>query len=98
MESGDLDRMRKAGIEVEKDHPLRWYSLARLNKRTHRKLMVVDGKIGFTGGVGIADKWMGQAENEEHWRDSHFRVEGPVVARWHASCFVRLMEVSEPWT
>ena len=65
-------------------HPLHWYHLARLNNRTHRKLLVVDGRVGFTGGVGIADKWTGDAQDPEHWRDTHYRVEGPVVAQMQA--------------
>jgi cardiolipin synthase len=85
MDAGDLDRMRQAGVQVEKYHPLRWYTLARLNNRTHRKILVVDGKIGFTGGVGIADKWLGHAQDSEHWRESHFRVEGPAVAQMQAA-------------
>jgi cardiolipin synthase len=76
-----LDVMRGAGVQVEQYHPLRWYHLARMNNRTHRKLLVVDGKIGFTGGVGIADVWKGHAQDPNHWRDSHYRVEGPVVAQ-----------------
>lgn len=55
-----------------------------MNNRTHRKLLVVDGVIGFTGGVGIADRWRGRTEDEKHWRDSHFRAEGPVVAQIQA--------------
>ena len=65
-------------------HPLHWYNLGRLNNRTHRKLLVVDGSVGFTGGVGIADEWTGNAQDPEHWRDTHFRVEGPVVAQMQA--------------
>ena len=65
--------------------PLHWYHLARFNNRTHRKLLVVDGRVGFTGGVGIADKWDGHAEDADHWRDTHYRVEGPVVAQMQAT-------------
>jgi cardiolipin synthase len=84
MEPALLDEMRKSGVEVRKFHPLRWYTLGRLNDRTHRKLLVVDGRIGFTGGVGIAPEWTGHAQDPQHWRDSHFRVEGPVVAQMQA--------------
>jgi cardiolipin synthase len=55
-----------------------------MNNRTHRKVLVVDGKVGFTGGVGIADVWTGNAQDPEHWRDTHFRAEGPVVAQMQA--------------
>jgi hypothetical protein len=55
-----------------------------LNNRTHRKLLTVDGQIGFTGGVGIADEWPGSAQDENHWRDTHFRAEGPVVGQMQA--------------
>lgn len=85
MEPDLLERMERAGVVVRRYHPPRWYTLSKLNNRTHRKLLVVDGRIGFTGGVGIADPWMGNAEDEEHWRDSHFRVEGPVVAQMQAA-------------
>ena len=80
-----LERMKQAGVEVCKYHPLRWYNLGRINNRTHRKLLVVDGAIGFTGGVGIADEWLGDAEDAEHWRDGHYRVEGPAVAQMQAA-------------
>jgi cardiolipin synthase len=85
MDRGDLQTMERSGIQVEKYHPLRWYTLARLNNRTHRKLLVVDGRVAFTGGVGIADKWSGHAQDPDHWRDSHFRVEGPAVAQFQAA-------------
>src|SRR5437667_7896684 len=80
-----LDTMRDAGVEIEKYHPPRWYTLNKLNNRTHRKLLVVDGRLGFTGGVGIADEWDGDAEDPEHWRDTHFRLEGPAVAQMQAA-------------
>ena len=76
-----LDGMRAAGVTLLKFHKPHWYTLAKLNNRTHRKLLVVDGAVGFTGGVGIAPKWTGNAQDADHWRDSHFRVEGPVVAQ-----------------
>jgi cardiolipin synthase len=72
-------------VEVRRYHPLRWYNLARMNNRTHRKLLVVDGRVGFTGGVGIADPWSGNAQDAEHWRDSHYRLEGPAVAQMQAA-------------
>ena len=80
-----LDAMREAGVEIEKYHPPRWYTLHKLNNRTHRKLLVVDGRVGFTGGVGIADEWDGNAEDPAHWRDTHFRLEGPAVAQMQAA-------------
>ncbi|WP_194713958.1 phospholipase D-like domain-containing protein [Noviherbaspirillum soli] len=84
MDDKDLEQMRQAGVEVRQYHPLRWYNLGRINNRTHRKLLVVDGRIGFTGGVGIAGQWTGNAQDPDHWRDSHFRAEGPVVAQMQA--------------
>ncbi len=85
MDSRYLDTMRAAGVEIEKYHPPRWYTLHKLNNRTHRKLLVVDGRVGFTGGVGIADEWDGNAEDPAHWRDTHFRLEGPAVAQMQAA-------------
>jgi cardiolipin synthase A/B len=79
-----LDQMKAAGVDVRKFHKPAWYNLARLNNRTHRKILVVDGKTGFTGGVGIAPKWTGAGQDAEHWRDSHFLIEGPVVAQMQA--------------
>jgi cardiolipin synthase len=85
MEEAYLDSMRQAGVEIEKYHPPAWYTLDKLNNRTHRKLLVVDGRVGFTGGVGIADNWLGQAQDPDHWRDTHHRVVGPVVAQMQAA-------------
>ena len=80
-----LEELEVAGVTVERYHPLKWYHLARMNNRTHRKLLVVDGRIGFTGGVGIADNWDGNADSPDHWRDSHYRIEGPAVAQMQAA-------------
>jgi len=81
MEQALIDELKAAGVEIQKYHPPHWSHLGRLNNRTHRKLLVVDGSVGFTGGVGIAEQWTGNAQDPEHWRDTHFRVEGPVVAQ-----------------
>ncbi|WP_454873325.1 cardiolipin synthase [Paraburkholderia xenovorans] len=79
-----LSLLRDAGVEVIQYHKPHWTGLGRMNDRTHRKLLVIDGRIGFTGGVGIAPEWTGHAENEKHWRDTHFRVAGPVVGHMQA--------------
>ena len=80
-----VEEMQAAGVEVERYHAVHWYSLGRLNNRTHRKVLIVDGSISFTGGVGIADQWLGHAENPAHWRDMHFKVTGPVAAQMQAA-------------
>ena len=85
MDDALLEQIKAAGVEVHQYRPLKWYNLGRLNNRTHRKLLVIDGRIGFTGGVGIADQWEGHAEDPDHWRDLHFRIEGPVVAQFQAA-------------
>jgi cardiolipin synthase len=84
LDKASLDKMKDAGVEIERYHEPHWSHLPRLNNRTHRKILVVDGKVGYTGGVGIADKWRGDAQDAEHWRDTHFRVRGPVVAQMQA--------------
>jgi cardiolipin synthase len=79
-----LDMLRDAGAAVIQYHKPHWTGLGRMNDRTHRKLLVIDGEIGFTGGVGIAPEWTGNAQDEKHWRDTHFRVAGPVVGHMQA--------------
>ncbi len=85
MEESSIETMRAAGVEIEKYHAPNWRTWRRLNNRTHRKILVVDGKIGFTGGVGIADEWLGNADGPNNWRDTHYRMEGPVVAQLQAA-------------
>lgn len=85
MDDESLQLMRDAGAEICRYRPLHWWNLTRVNNRTHRKILVIDGRIGFTGGVGIADVWSGNAEDPEHWRDTHFQVEGPVVGQMQAA-------------
>ncbi|BCZ77679.1 cardiolipin synthase B [Paraburkholderia terrae] len=79
-----LQMLKDAGAEVIQYHKPHWTGLGRMNDRTHRKLLVIDGRIGFTGGVGIAQEWTGHAQDDMHWRDSHFRVTGPVVGHMQA--------------
>jgi cardiolipin synthase len=77
----DADLFRQAGCTFAYYHPTRSWRVDKLNRRTHRRILVVDGKIGFTGGAGFADKWTGNAESPDHWRDVHARLEGPIVAK-----------------
>lgn len=85
MDDDLLARMTDAGVELHHYRPLSWYHVGRVNNRTHRKLLVVDGRVAFTGGVGVADQWTGHAQDPEHWRDVHFRLTGPVVAQVQAA-------------
>ena len=85
IDSSLLRLMENAGVEVERYNPLVWYAPTRLNHRDHRKLLIVDGKVGFTGGAGLADIWKGNAANPGEWRDSMFKLEGPAVAQMQAA-------------
>jgi len=76
-----IEFLSRNGVDLEWYHPLRWYTISRFNHRTHRKLMIVDGRVGFSGGVGIADNWLGDADSQDHWRETVVRVEGPVVTQ-----------------
>ena len=73
-------RLRDAGCQLNFYQPIRWYRLHRLNNRTHRELLVVDGKIAFTGGAGIADWWLKPEKKSATWRDTMVRIDGPVVS------------------
>jgi cardiolipin synthase A/B len=89
-----IAEMARAGVEIRRYHALHWYTLDRLNNRTHRKILVADGRVGFTGGVGIADEWSGHAQDKDHWRDTHYRIEGPVVAQLQAAFLDNWLKVS----
>ncbi|HUQ12530.1 MAG TPA: phospholipase D-like domain-containing protein [Steroidobacteraceae bacterium] len=79
-----LQAARTAGCELHVYHPPSWYHLGRINNRTHRKLLIVDGKVGFTGGVGMGVEWKHGLEGLPPWRETHFKAEGPVVAQMQA--------------
>ena len=81
IDEAQLNEMQQAGVEVIRYNALKWYNFFEVNNRTHRKIMVVDGKVGFTGGLGIADHWLGNARNKNEWRDTHYRIEGPTVGQ-----------------
>ncbi|HEY0550584.1 MAG TPA: phospholipase D-like domain-containing protein, partial [Verrucomicrobiae bacterium] len=81
LEQPELERLEKAGVKFVKYNRTEWHKLLRVNHRDHRKLVVVDGTVGFTGGACLADEWMGNAETKKQWRDTHFRVDGPAVAQ-----------------
>jgi len=77
--SSRLQQLRDAGVELAQYCRPAWWNLRRFNHRTHRKLLIVDGAIAYTFGHGIADQWLGDGEDEEHWRDTGVRLEGPVA-------------------
>jgi cardiolipin synthase len=74
-----VDQMREGGCTVTWFRRAHWFDWMKYNHRSHRRLLIVDGKVGFTGGVGIADEWTGHAESPDHWRDTHVRLTGPIV-------------------
>jgi cardiolipin synthase len=74
-----VDLMSKAGCEVVSFRPIGPFGLRRANNRNHRRILVVDGRIGFTGGSGVSSKWMGNGRIPDHWRDTDVQIEGPVV-------------------
>lgn len=79
IDPGLVSEMEDAGVRVRWFRPLHRLQPTKVNHRTHRKVMIVDEATGFTGGVGIADEWSGDARSEDEWRDTHFRVRGPAV-------------------
>ena len=79
MDTHHFERLQKVGCHIVNFNPTAWYTLEELNYRTHRKILVVDGAVAFTGGVGVADHWLGHAQDREHWRDTHVRIEGPIA-------------------
>lgn len=79
MNSSLIGDMESAGVNIHRFRPVKPYAIRRVTNRTHRKILVADGRVGMTGGVGIAQEWTGNAQDPDHWRDTHVRVRGPVV-------------------
>ncbi|MDQ3767922.1 MAG: phospholipase D-like domain-containing protein [Actinomycetota bacterium] len=79
LDGDHLERLRHSGVNVSIFRRPRWYNLTKLTNRMHRRILVVDGALAFAGGVGIADEWTGDAQDSEHWRETHLRIEGPAA-------------------
>ena len=95
MSGKHVDRLRRAGAQVAEFNVPAWHSLEEVNYRTHRKILVVDGEVAFTGGVGIADHWKGNASNRQEWRDTHVRVRGPLVRTMEAAFYENFVEAAD---
>jgi cardiolipin synthase A/B len=87
-----VKELMDAGIQVVWFNPLASWSIEEVNYRTHRKVLVVDGIVAFTGGVGVADHWRGNARNDKEWRDTQFRATGPVVREFEAAFYENWLE------
>jgi cardiolipin synthase len=84
--AGDwVDDLKRAGVEVEWLRPLHWYTLHKAAQRSHVRVVVVDGRVGYTGGFGLADYWLGDGRTPDQWRESNARFEGPSVAQLQAT-------------
>jgi cardiolipin synthase len=79
------DNLKRAGVEVAWLRPLHWYTLHKAAQRSHVRVVVVDGRVGYTGGFGLADYWLGDGRSEDEWRESNARFEGPSVAQLQAT-------------
>ena len=86
------ERLKKAGVQLAWFNPLEFWALEESNYRTHRKTLVVDGDVAFTGGMGIADQWLGNAQDRDHWRDTQFQITGPAVRALEASFYENWIE------
>lgn len=85
LDNDDVETMKRAGCHFAYYHPTHNWRVDKVNRRTHRRILVADGKLGFTGGVGFADQWQGKGDGPHRWRDVHVRVEGPLVAKLQAA-------------
>lgn len=92
------DSLLAAGVKLGQFGKAKWYSLEELNYRTHRKILTIDGRIGFTGGVGLDDQWAGNAQSPQHWRDTMVRFEGPVARLMEGAFQENFVETLGPVT
>ena len=94
MSNKEIERLEAAGCRLAQFNSPSWYSIEEVNYRTHRKILVVDGEIGFSGGVGVADHWLGNAQDKDHWRDTQIRIRGPVVRLLEAGFYENFIETA----
>src|SRR5207253_4477183 len=80
-----IQDLKHSGVEVVWLRPLRWYTLQKAAQRSHVRVVVVDGKVGYTGGFGLADYWLGDGHHEDQWRETNVRFEGPTVSQLQAA-------------
>lgn len=92
MKPKNRDRLKDAGAKLSWFNPLGFFTIEVVNYRTHRKTLVVDGDVAFTGGMGVADYWTGHAQDQEHWRDTHFQITGPAVRALEGSFYENWIE------
>ena len=81
LKNSDVRMMTDAGCKFSYYHPTHSWRVDRTNRRSHRRVLVVDGRVGFTGAIGFAKEWSGHAQDKEHWHDVQVRIEGPLVAK-----------------
>jgi cardiolipin synthase len=94
MTAETIKRLQAAGCQIGSFHSLKWYNLEEVNYRTHRKILIIDGRIAFTGGAGVADHWLGHADDKEHWRDTQVRMRGPVVRLVEGAFYENFLETA----
>jgi cardiolipin synthase A/B len=92
MKPKNRDRLKDAGAHLSWFNPIGFFTIEVANYRTHRKTLVIDGDVAFTGGMGVADNWLGHAQDPEHWRDTQFRVAGPSVRALEGSFYENWIE------